>query len=320
MKSKTIILSNENNKGRGILTLFQDDDLLQCRLRLYNIEKLDRLAKIGVYHEQKAYSANLLEKNGAYTSSIVGNFDIDKDFYTAIINTANNNEVVLSGGTYAGFFFNDQSVFDDELNMNNNNFTPAKINNHLEIFEDDNIKTIFQNKADFNNKTKAETNLEQNDCLSQCDKCENCIYKEYFYSQQKLDNENNQLETENKKNMVEEKTTESENTQKSVIQSIIPQFKYVFENYPANEVLNNLLPNSKFVTINENQEEYSIGAIYEQEEMKYICYAVLKDYNSPAPQELGKHYQWLPLDKEDPLSEGYYIVFQDAHDLKIVEM
>ncbi|MBQ9795510.1 MAG: hypothetical protein IJW36_00925, partial [Clostridia bacterium] len=78
--------------------------------------------------------------------------------------------------------------------------------------------------------------------------------------------------------------------------------------------------NGKFVKIEENNEQFSIGAIYEQDEMKYICYAVLKDYNTPAPQELGEHYQWLPLDKEDPLSEGYYIVFQDAHDLKIVDL
>ena len=60
--------------------------------------------------------------------------------------------------------------------------------------------------------------------------------------------------------------------------------------------------------------------IYEEDEMRYICYAVMCTYNQPAPKELGDHYQWLPLDKEDPLSEGYYIVFQDAQDLKIVDL
>ena len=85
MKSKTIILSNENEKGRGILTLFEEDGLLQCRIRLYNIGKLNRFCKIGIYHENQVYSANLLEKNGVYTSSMVGDFDIDQDFYSAII-------------------------------------------------------------------------------------------------------------------------------------------------------------------------------------------------------------------------------------------
>ena len=54
--------------------------------------------------------------------------------------------------------------------------------------------------------------------------------------------------------------------------------------------------------------------------MKYICYAVFETYNTPAPEEIGEHYQWLPIDKEDPLSDGYYIVFQDTADLKIVEL
>jgi hypothetical protein len=86
------------------------------------------------------------------------------------------------------------------------------------------------------------------------------------------------------------------------------------------ETLTTLIPNSKFVKINENQEQYSIGAIYQDNEMKYICYAVFKTYNTPAPEEIGKHYQWLPIDNQDPLSDGYYIVFQDTTDLKIVEL
>lgn len=283
MKSKTIIISSqdENNKGRGILTLFQEDDLLQCRLRLYNVPSLNRYCKLGVYHQDQVYSANLLEKNGAYESSLVGDFDIDLDFYTAIIDTTNNNKVLLAGGTYAGFYFNDQTIFETETK-----------------------------------ETEQIVEQTTNTC-EDCEKCKTCKYKEYFYAQQK--EETNEIKT--LENTTQEKVEENtENETKSIIMSIIPQFKYVFENYPIDETLNNLIPNSKFVKINENNEQYSIGAIYKEDEMKYICYAVLCNYNTPAPIELGEHYQWLPLDKEDPLSEGYFIVFQDANDLKIVEL
>ena len=84
--------------------------------------------------------------------------------------------------------------------------------------------------------------------------------------------------------------------------------------------MNKLIENSKFVKIGEDGEQYSIGAIYANDQIKYICYAIKCNYNSPVPEELGKNYQWLPLDQEDPLSEGYYIVYQDAVDLKIVEI
>jgi len=313
MKSKTIILAKENEKGRGILTLFQENDLLQCRIRLYNIPPLSRFCKLGIYHNKEVYSANLLEKNGAYTSSMVGNFDIDQDFYTAIVDTQNDNEVILSGGTYAGFFFNDQSVFNEEFNNSNKVFKRIeKENPNTNLYE-------YPEQNNLSNPCCVSKNQDEQDL----ERCKNCKYKEFFYSQQietkpqEIEQNNVFVENENATNI---ETEQKQEDQKSIIQAIIPQFKYVFENYPQDETLNALIPNSKFVKINENQEQYSIGAIYKDDEMKYICYATLCNYNTPAPQELGEHYQWLPLDKEDPLSEGYYIVFQDAQDLKIVEL
>jgi len=146
MKSKTIIISSEETSGRGILTLYQEDDLLKCRLRLYNVEKLSRHCRLGIYHHEEVYSANLLEKNGVYESSMVGDFDIDQDFYSAIIDTQHENKVLLSGGTYAGYYFNDHSVFN------------------------------FDEKQPTENVEKISTCDESNE------KCQNCKYKEYFYS------------------------------------------------------------------------------------------------------------------------------------------
>ena len=290
MKSKTIIISSEQNtqkpSSRGILTLLDDDELLHCRLRLYGIEKLSKYCKIGIYHNEQVYSANLLEKNGTYESSLVGDFDIDSDFYTAIIDTSKNNEVILSGGTYAGFYFNDYSVF-NESNIETNNPKSQQI---------------------------------ENECSDDCDKCATCKYKEFFYnSTQAVDVNNSEKKEENIYNQIEQKKEEKSKTE-SLLASIIPQFNYIFENYNADDELNSLIPSGKFVKINENKEQYSIGALYEEDEIKYICYAIKCNYNTPAPKELGEHYQWLPIDKEDPLSEGFYIVFQDAKDLKIIKL
>lgn len=307
MKSKTIILSNENQKGRGIITLLQEEDFLSIRLRLYNIEKLNASCKIGIYHEGKAYSSNLLEKNGAYTSSIVGDFNIDKDFYSAVIDTSKNNEVIVSGGTYEGYFFNDTSVFTyDNPNAN---------------YVDVDIESVSQKEEQLRNNL---SNLQENKCESEkkCVDCEHCVYKEYFYSLQNKNAEDmDELKDENIVNVksVEEKKIVQIDDSQTVVSSLISQFKYVFENYPCDEKLTELLPSGKFVEISEGQSRYSIGVIYENKEMKYICYARLVNCSDEPPSELGEHYQWLPLDKDDPLSSGYYIVFQDAKDLKIVE-
>lgn len=307
MKSKTIILSNENQKGRGIITLMQEEDFLSIRLRLYNIEKLNPSCKIGIYHEGKAYSSNLLEKNGAYTSSIVGDFNIDKDFYSAVIDTSKDNTVIVSGGTYEGYFFNDTSVFTTD-NPNAN-------------YIDVDVDSLTDKTSALASREVEKLNSNSSVCDSKktCADCEHCIYKQYFYSSQKKDE---QAVVESDVNIsdkcVKENVVETEQPT-TILNSLISQFKYVFENYPSDDKLALLLPDGKFVEICEGESCYSIGALYENNEMKYICYARFMNYTDEPPAELGEHYQWLPLDKDDPLSSGYYIVFQDAKDLKIVE-
>ena len=308
MKSKTIILSSQANQGgHGILTLTDEDGLLSCRIRLYNLSNLDRFSKLGIYHQKQVYSANLLEKNGAYLSSLVGDFDLDQDFYAAIVDTKNDNNVIISGGTYSGYFFNNDDVF-------------SSINETETAHVFDKIETANPNTNIYCYSDKEE----KENLNSQCDfheACKTCKYKEFFYSQQNT--VQNKEPTE--KNI--EKHIEKADSTTSLIESIAPQFQYVFENFPLDKTLNSLIPNGKFVKIDENSnnflennEQYSIGAIYENDEIKYICYAVMRSTNCQPPKELGEHYQWLPLDKDDPLSDGYFIVFQDATDLKIVEL
>ena len=323
MKSKTIIISApEENNTRGILSLFQEDDLLKCRLRVYNLQTISRFCKLGIYHENEVYSANLIQKNSVYESSFVGNFDIDKDFYVALIDTSKNNQVLLAGGTYQGFYFNDNSVFLDSENFLST--TNQKYNNQLEIEEK---KNNLLNE-----------NISKNeDCTEDCNKCAKCKYKEFFYShteefsnknvivdevdfnkiaaQNVLEKTDDDIETETLKN-----TEEQKQKVEQLINSIIPQFDNLFASYEQDKDLNSLIENSKFVKICENGEQFSIGAIYEENQIKFICYAVKKETNINPPKELGENYQWLPLDVEDPLSEGYYIVFQDASDLKIIKI
>lgn len=312
MQSKTIIISSErDNSKRGILTLFQDEELLKCRLRTYNLQPLNRFCKLGIYHEKEVYSANLIERNGVYESSFVGDFNMEKDFYTALIDMQNNNEVLLSGGTYQGYYFNDNSVF---LKSDN---------------ESESAKTGSEN-------------LEDETAEHQCDNCAKCKYKEFFYSNQNMMNaDDKQCQTEaisvdeiGKPNINQIEQTkceisenneecENENQQNNLEMAsslILPQFEQLFKTCNLDSELNQLLENSKFVKLEENGEQYSIGAIYENDEIKFVCYAVKSEYNLKPPKELGDNCQWLPIDKEDPLSSGYFIVFQDVKDFKIVKI
>lgn len=338
MKSKTMILQSQtdNKSGRAILTLTQENDLLTTKLRLYSFAPLDANAKLGVYHNNQVFAGNMLFKDGAYISSLVGDFDINADFYCAVVDTLNNNTPLLAGGTYGGYYFDDTSVITNNLN---NCYSPNKITPARETA----AKKDQPNRANQQSNTKG-----QQPCQNQCNDatnanpCIGCKYKEYFYTQhpqadQQTDNINNinkqKNSTSNKSNQESQTiklTTENqtlptdENQDKdkapSIIESLIPQFDYIFKTFPECEELNNRIENSRFVSITEGNSTYCLGAIYKDNQPEYICYAVPAAYNAPVPEELGTHHQWLPLDPEDPLSDGYHIVYQDAHDLKIIEV
>ena len=155
MKTKTIIISSqkENSNARGILTVFSENGILSCRIRLYNVNNLSKFCKLGIYHENEVFSGNLLENDGVFTCSIFGDFDIDKDFYSAIVDTSNNNEVILSGGTYAGYYFNDDSVFNDLT------------------YDVEPVPVVDSDSPEV---------ASSHDC-SDCEKCSNCEYKKYFF-------------------------------------------------------------------------------------------------------------------------------------------
>ena len=336
MNSKTMILQSQtsNKSGRAILTLTKENDLLKTKLRLYSFSALNTNCKLGVFHNNQVYSSNMLFKDGAYISSLVGDFDMDNDFYCAIVDTQNNNEPLLAGGTYGGFYFNDTSVITKNLN---NSFSPNKI-------MPDACETAFSNPQPLHASEQPCFNTCSNDSTN-ANPCANCKYKEYFYTQNPVANtqtpnisksaHTSQPVAENSQTIANQSTQQCQEedddksqttapapntkTAPSIVESLIPQFDYIFKTYPACEQLNSAIENSRFVTITEGSSTYCLGAIYKDDQLQYICYAVPTAYNAPVPQELGEHHQWLPLDPTDPLSDGYHIVFQDAHDLKIVE-
>ncbi len=375
MKSKTMILQSQtdNKSGRAILTLTQENDLLTTKLRLYSFAPLDANAKLGVYHNNQVFAGNMLFKDGAYISSLVGDFDINADFYCAVVDTLNNNTPLLAGGTYGGYYFDDTSVITNNLNncYSPNKITPARETasqnaqpNHARQQPNSPInQESCQNQCndatnandcgnnEFATNSNACTNHNYVDSTNNCgnnefatnaNPCIGCKYKEYFYTQQpqaepqtnNINNINKQKNVSSNKSNQESQTikltTENqtlptdENQDKdkapSIIESLIPQFDYIFKTFPECEELNNRIENSRFVSITEGNSTYCLGAIYKDNEPEYICYAVPAAYNAPVPEELGAHHQWLPLDPEDPLSDGYHIVYQDAHDLKIIEV
>jgi hypothetical protein len=95
--------------------------------------------------------------------------------------------------------------------------------------------------------------------------------------------------------------------------------KLLAEN-PADEVLNGIIPDSKFVKIYYGEDRYySLGLVKENDIPQYICYAVPSYYSENPPEEFNGLSRWVPADTADAKSKGYWVIFQNALDGKYIK-
>ena len=88
------------------------------------------------------------------------------------------------------------------------------------------------------------------------------------------------------------------------------QVDELFSKFPLDEKLGSVVPNSKWVRVDyeNNGKEYILGLIYEEGDVKYICYGVPSKFDVAPPPELQPYSQWLQLDGDD----GFWVMYQDA--------
>lgn len=83
--------------------------------------------------------------------------------------------------------------------------------------------------------------------------------------------------------------------------------------------LTETLPNSKFVKIKYNENDYYyFGKVYEKAKVKFICYGVTGYYNE-RPNELLKNFSFIPISNYELSGKGFYLIFQDAKTGEIIK-
>lgn len=396
MLCKTIILSssqNLNNNPKGILTLSNEDNYIKGKIRLYNINTLPPGTKIGLYIDKEVYISTITKRPNHYEFVLEQNIDITKSVYCALIDTGNNKQVILEGGSFNGFYFTD-SPFDaileakdpeleeqiskalnnqsdcNNCNCENCEYKQYFYNNHLSDVSNNNIphlnknivpsqneaslnQDVFINQAsslnenDINNEVVANENatcfdtqqesIEPNLCNTEL-RDNKTIFQESVVpelekelmeelkarnpsitSNDEYQTTNNNIDNVKSVKNVPNDLDLSQNEKLEFLNDIIYQLDELFFNYPEDNNLTRIIPNSKFVLV-DGENPYVLGAIYEDNIMKYIAYGVPAHYNSLPPNDLGKHYQWLPLNPRDVMSDGYFMIYQNALTGSIVEI
>ena len=101
----------------------------------------------------------------------------------------------------------------------------------------------------------------------------------------------------------------------SFFDEIEQQFDTMMQQGSVCEEVQNLIPNSQWVYIQDQETEPQciIGKIFDEENnIRYICCGMpAKNFDDVGQVNL-EYSQWLPLNPQDPEGRGYYITYQDA--------
>ena len=135
------------------------------------------------------------------------------------------------------------------------------------------------------------------ECLNRDSVCEGCVYKKAFYEVKSA---------EESTPPIEEKTEDTLNFFDQVKNSI----ENLFETYPVNQELVDAIDNSQFVKVDYEGDGnfYSVGLIFDEEDLKYICYAIPSSEGESPPKELQEFSQWLKIRD----GYGYWLTYQDG--------
>ena len=95
--------------------------------------------------------------------------------------------------------------------------------------------------------------------------------------------------------------------------AVKPQLDEMFECYPAENRLNELIANSSWVKVDCENELYVVGIITDDKNKpEFICYGIPGTFPVKPPDEISDVCEWFPLSLENKFGDGFWLIYQDA--------
>lgn len=283
---KSVVLSSVNRgKEKGVLTLEYDGGEIVGNVRLYNFSsEPEGILSIGILSDGQVYKAGLTsEKPNYYSFKLNGTKEFN-NFSCALVNFVKGEARALLHGA-----------------SGENPTNEERLANSLSIFDQEptieNVKnTLDQNGVYLEDQLEIDKMID--DEIGACDnKCSECKYRDAFFK------------LEDSPALVDEPEE-----QETFFDGIKDQIETLFGKFPEEEILKEIIPNSKWAKIDyeEKGEYYVVGLLYENDKIKYVCYGVPSIYSDEPPKDLKGFAQWLPIDSEKEKGFGYWLTYQDA--------
>jgi len=299
--SKSLVLNSiDNSLKKAVLKIQSKSGSVSGQVRLYNFreEPLGNLT-LGILADGRVQKAQL--KRVGYMEYTFGSVlaKIPSNCTCALVSsTGGEFEPTLLGA------INQNANKSEDVLLQALSVMDAKKPKEVE-------KILNENNIELEEQEEIEKEIDKF-IKTDCGNCEKCIYKDVFYAEN--------VAHEEESDAIEEETeiTKGEmrvpNISHNFIDEIGGQMDLLFDKYPVDEVLTEIIPNSKWVKVDYNNEKkyYVVGLIYEGDEARYVCYGVPATWTEKPPADFNEAAQWLPIDLADPKGEGYWITYQDA--------
>ena len=307
LSQKSIVLTGKSSsKQKAVLSMECDGHMLNGRVRLYNFSTEPRgIISLGIYDEGKVTKAGLTKTASMLFSFSTELAKIPAKFSCAIVNFVDGEPSPILYGTSEGQTNQEEifaSVIDSIKGTNSMKEVEEVLDDYGIDFEEDEQKEIDKVIEQEFSKIQQEGDESEN---GNCDMCKNCKYKQFYLAH-----------SATIKSLGESETIEldDENMQENFYSKIKDQVEKLFAENKEEDYLQELIPNSKWVKVelDEGNDYYVFGLIYEEDKLKYVCYGVPGIYQKNPPRELSGYPVWFPLDSGRREGFGYWLTYQDA--------
>lgn len=293
LEKKSMVLNSvDNNEQKALLNMECDGTLTRGNVRLYSFSQEPKgIISLGIFTGQKVIKAGLTKVSNMLYSFQTEMEKIPGKFSCAVVNFVQSESFPLLYGASEGGV-SKETILDNVIEQLQETKNVSEIESVLDEYDidfDDKVKDEIEEEIN-KNITDEDISI----CAQKTCNCEDCEYKKYYLNRAR-------------------KLSSEEEDVKNFYEDIKGQIDKIFSENSSEKYLEELLPNSKFVRVNMDENDYYVlGLIYENEEIKYICYGVPGVYQSKPPKQLSGYPIWFPIDKSNEEGFGYWLTYQDA--------
>lgn len=283
---KNIILTSANlektPEQKGIITFENNNNETLVTLKTFNLNKMSGKLMLGVQQNKNFYKIEVNSLKNSNEFKINSPINLNDKLSCVLIEILNETASPILWGS----------------------------NETSKVWQ-----SSFMFNLDENNKQENETtslNIENSEGYETEEEIENLIDA----TLEKMDDG----ETEN--NEIEENESLEEEPDDNFFSTIKNQVDELLNNYEQELALETIIPNSKFVKVDyeQNGDYYIFGVIYDDDKIKYVVYGLPGEYGIKPEDDYAEYYQWLPLNSENPEGFGYYLMYQDAQNGEAIKI